>query len=167
MSSQVHTYNCLIKKRTMNFIYTQVQLRFVNNRIGWKALPFKALWLALMVFICCIEQGIAREMTSTENHTSIVEKAATVSGVVKDAAGEPLIGVNVLAKGTNTGIATDVDGKYSLNVPEGATTLVFSYTGYKTVEEVINGRTTIDVVMVEDAELVDEVVVIGYGNSSR
>lgn len=89
---------------------------------------------------------------------------STVNGVVKDSAGEPLIGVNVLEKGTTNGTVTDANGKFTLNVASGKTLLI-SYIGYKT-QEVTAGR-NLNIVLKEDNELLDEVVVIGYGSISR
>lgn len=87
----------------------------------------------------------------------------TVSGTVVDSTGEPLLGVSVLIKGTSNGMATDIDGKYSLkNVPSDAT-LEFSYIGYKTVDIKVAGQTEINVTMTEDSAVLDEVVVVGYG----
>ncbi len=91
----------------------------------------------------------------------------TISGVVSDAAGEPLIGASVTVKGQQTGVATDIDGNYQLaGVPDDAT-LVFSYVGFKTVEEAVKGRTVINMTLAEDSQLLDEVVVVGYGSLSR
>ncbi len=88
---------------------------------------------------------------------------ATVSGTLTDAeSGDPLIGASILAVGTGTGTITDFDGNYSLNVPNGVTQLQFSYTGYPTVVEDINGRTVITLALAP-GELLDEVVVVGYG----
>lgn len=91
----------------------------------------------------------------------------TVSGIVKDDTGEALIGVSILVKGTSTGTASDWDGSYTLKVPDGNNTLVFSYTGYKPMEVQIDGRTNIDVVMSVDAQVLDELVVIGYGTVKK
>ena len=92
----------------------------------------------------------------------------TVSGTVAEAAtGDPAIGVSVLVKGTSMGTVTDIDGKYSLpNVPSDAT-LVFSYIGMTTLEEAVNGRSTINVALQEDVQALDEVVVIGYGTARK
>jgi TonB-linked SusC/RagA family outer membrane protein len=87
----------------------------------------------------------------------------TISGTVSDASGETLIGASILVKGTSTGTITDFDGTYSLEVPEGATTLVFSYTGYSSKEVEIGASNTIDLVMEEAAETLSEVVVTGLG----
>ena len=86
-----------------------------------------------------------------------------VAGKVTDRTGQPLIGVSVKIKGTNSGVSTDVNGQYSLNIPDGNKTLVFTYIGYLSQEIPVNNRTAINVSMQEDAAILDEVVVIGYG----
>ena len=86
----------------------------------------------------------------------------TVKGQVKDDAGEPLALVSIAEQGTSNGTVTDLDGNYSISVPSNAT-LQFSFMGYTTVTEQVNGRTTINVTLSEDAELLEEIVVIGYG----
>ena len=93
--------------------------------------------------------------------------AQTVSGVLTDAdTGDPLIGASVLAVGTSTGTITDFDGNYSLEVPEGVTQLQFSYTGYATRTEEINGRSTISLEM-SAGQILEEVVVVGYGTTKK
>lgn len=92
----------------------------------------------------------------------------TVSGtVMEEATGEPAIGVTVLVKGTSNGTVTDMDGNYSLSNVPGDATLVFSYIGMMTLEEPLNGRTTINVTLREDVQALDEVVVIGYGAARK
>ena len=86
----------------------------------------------------------------------------TVTGTVTDDGGETLIGATVQAKGTTVGTVTDIDGKYSLEVPDGATALVFSYTGFQTQEREIGASNVIDIVLAEGLEL-SEVVVTGLG----
>ena len=70
-----------------------------------------------------------------------------VSGTVSDADGEALIGASVLVKGTTTGSITDVDGRYSVSVPDGSTVLVFSYTGFETQEVSLGASNTVDVIL--------------------
>ncbi|MBW6490346.1 MAG: TonB-dependent receptor [Lentimicrobium sp.] len=90
-----------------------------------------------------------------------------VSGQVKSADdGETLPGVTVVVKGTTTGAATDLDGRYSLDVPSTAT-LVFSFVGMETQEIAVQGKTTINVALSSSASMLDEVVVVGYGSSKR
>jgi iron complex outermembrane receptor protein len=92
---------------------------------------------------------------------------STVSGIITDKADAmPLPGVNVIIKGTARGTATDFDGKYSLEVNDGET-LVISYVGYTTQEIVFSGQTTINIVLEEDAAQLDEVVLIGYGSTTK
>jgi len=86
----------------------------------------------------------------------------TVTGVVTDATGEALIGVNILESGTTNGAISDLDGSYSITVSDGAT-LVFSFTGMRTVTEAVSGRSTVDLIMEEDAALLDEVIVSALG----
>ncbi len=90
-------------------------------------------------------------------------KRVTISGTVTDDTGEPLIGVNVVVKGTTVGTATDFDGSYSLDAPDDATTLVFSYTGFNTEEVAIDGRTIINLTMSTDVRQLNEVVVTALG----
>ncbi|MEJ1223219.1 SusC/RagA family TonB-linked outer membrane protein [Sediminicola sp. 1XM1-17] len=92
-------------------------------------------------------------------------KAQTVSGTVSDASG-PLPGASVLVKGTTNGTQTDFDGNYTLNNVGGTATLVFSYIGYKPLEVAVNGRSTISITLEEDAQALDEVVIIGYGTTT-
>ncbi|RIA10753.1 iron complex outermembrane receptor protein [Flavobacteriaceae bacterium MAR_2010_72] len=92
--------------------------------------------------------------------------AQTVSGVVTDASG-PIPGVNVLVKGTTTGTQTDFDGNYSLNISSADAVLVFSFLGYATQEIPVNGRSTINVTLLEDAAQLAEVVVVGYGSTTK
>ncbi|MBQ8520784.1 MAG: TonB-dependent receptor [Bacteroides sp.] len=92
----------------------------------------------------------------------------TVSGVVVDVNNEPLIGVNVTVKGDATlGAITDIDGKWTLSVPSSNSTLVFSYIGYTSQEVTVGSKTNIKVTLKEDAQALDEVVVIGYGTVKR
>jgi len=88
-----------------------------------------------------------------------------VTGVVTDKTGEPLIGVNVLEKGTTNGTVTDIDGKFTVDMPQGKT-LVFSFIGFVTQEIKVTSN-VVNVVLNEDTKTLDEVVVIGYGSMTR
>ena len=74
----------------------------------------------------------------------------------------PLPGVNVVVKGTATGVITDIDGNFTISVPSDAT-LTFTYVGFKAQDVAVNGQTTLNVVLQEDMETLEEVVVVGYG----
>ncbi|TFU94843.1 TonB-dependent receptor [Barnesiella sp. WM24] len=90
----------------------------------------------------------------------------TVSGTVVDELGEPLIGATVQQKGTSNGTSTDIDGNYTLSVSPKATITV-SYVGYNTQNIEVNGRNVINVTMQENSAVLDEVVVVGYGQMKR
>ena len=94
-----------------------------------------------------------------------VQQTKKVSGVVSDAMG-PIIGASVKVKGTSTGVATDFDGNFTLNVQPGAT-LVVSYIGYVTKEIKVGNQTTLSITLEEDKKLLDEVVVVGYGTMKK
>lgn len=94
-------------------------------------------------------------------------RTKTVNGTVTDQNGEPIIGANVLVKGTTNGIITDINGNYSLaNVTEDAT-IQFSYIGYQTTEVKANSKELARIILKEDSELLDEVIVVGYGVQKR
>ena len=94
-----------------------------------------------------------------------VQQTKKVSGVVQDAMG-PVIGASVKVKDTNTGVATDFDGKFTLSVKPGAT-LVISYIGYITKEVKVGNQTSLTINLEEDKKLLDEVVVVGYGTMKK
>lgn len=93
-------------------------------------------------------------------------QSKTVSGKVTDTTGEAIIGVSVAVKGTAIGTVTNLDGEYSINVPESSSTLVFSYIGMIT-QEIVPTSNVLDVMLQESAQDLDEVVVIGYGVQKR
>ena len=94
------------------------------------------------------------------------QQAKKVSGVIIDATGLPVIGANVLEKGTTNGVITDLDGNFTLNVKPGAT-LVVTYIGYQTQEIEVGNQTTFNITLKEDSEMLDEVVVVGYGTMKK
>lgn len=109
-------------------------------------------------FATTSERGYEGIPTVTEDKIPI-----DVSGTISDASGEPLVGVNVLIKGTSTGTSSDFNGKYTITDVSDNDVLVFSYIGYQTQEVPVEGRTQIDVVMTSDAEMLEEVVVTALG----
>jgi TonB-linked SusC/RagA family outer membrane protein len=99
--------------------------------------------------------------------TLVQPVAWTITGKVVTAQGESLPGVTVVVKGTSNGTATDADGAFSLNVPETAGTLVFSFIGYTSKEVPFTGAGNFNVTMLEDAKALEEVVVVGYGTQRK
>ena len=92
----------------------------------------------------------------------VQQNVVTVKGQVVDEKGEPVIGANVIVEGTTNGVITDLDGNFSIKCNKGAT-LVFSFMGYKTVEHKASGQ-RMRIEMVEDAQALDEVVIVGFGS---
>ena len=91
----------------------------------------------------------------------------TLEGTVKDASGLGLPGVNVLEKGTKNGTSTDFDGRYKIKLTNPKATLVFSFIGFKTEEASTSGKSKVDIMMEEDANKLNEIVVVGYGSVKK
>lgn len=97
---------------------------------------------------------------------SMMAQTISVSGVVKDGSGLEIIGANVIEKGTTNGVITDFDGKFTLNVSSDATLLI-SYVGYQDQEIKVAGKKFFEIILKEDNEMLDEVVVVGYGTMKK
>lgn len=91
----------------------------------------------------------------------------SVTGLVRDANNEPLIGVTVSVKGTNQATMTDIDGRFTIAVTNANATLEFTYVGFNKQAVALDGKTNVDVYLKEDTKLLDEVVVVGYGSMKR
>ena len=91
----------------------------------------------------------------------------TVKGVITEASGDPIPGVNIVLKGTTTGAITDLDGNYTLTVPDENAVLVFSYVGYLNQEVAVGNQTSIDITLLEDVVGLEEVIVVGYGSQRK
>ncbi|MBO0321518.1 TonB-dependent receptor [Muricauda sp. CAU 1633] len=102
------------------------------------------------------------------NLTSTVHRdQLTITGIVTDTSGEPLAGATVLEKGTTNGTMTDFNGAFSIAVSSSSSVLVISYVGMQKIEQVVGSSTTLNFQMSEDAQALDEVLVIGYGTQQR
>ena len=133
------------------------QTRKVFSRSGLIA----GLCLSSLVSSYAIPNGV--DATKAKNESvMITQQAKKVSGVVTDSAGEPIPGANVVQKGTTNGTVTDLDGKYTLDVPNNAT-LVVSFIGYTTQEVKVGSQSVLNVSLAEEAIGLNEVVAIGYG----
>ncbi|MCD8262315.1 MAG: carboxypeptidase-like regulatory domain-containing protein [Bacteroides sp.] len=122
----------------------------MNSRYNKKIRPS---WSKLLLFIL-----ISCQFTLSAQNTS-----RTISGVVKDESGDPLIGANVMLKeDSSTGTITDMDGQFTLQVPA-AGTLVISYLGYHQQQVAIAGKTSLNIILREDTQTLDDLVVVGYG----
>ena len=115
------------------------------------------------IFLVCLALFGFSSMFANGLESSLQQ---TITGSVTSSDGVPLPGVSILVQGANTGVVTDFNGTFQMDVSSDAT-LEFSYIGFKTLTVDINGRTSIDVVMEEDLAQLDEVVVVGYGTQKR
>lgn len=130
----------------------------------------EANWLQKYCMLClCICLLISPAFAESANDSGIVagQMAKDITGVVTDSSGEPLIGATVSVVGSTSGAITDMDGRFRLiNVPDGATVRI-SYIGYITQQFTVDNRTNYTVTLREDSEMIDEIIVIGYGTTTR
>ena len=110
--------------------------------------------------------GNNKEVTTNSDTTTDGDAGKTIKGVINDEQGETIIGASVIIKGEDTGTTSDMDGRFTLEAPEGAI-LVISYIGYHTQEVKVRKRSLLRVVLKEDNQLLDEVVVVGYGTVKK
>lgn len=116
---------------------------------------FERLHLPMLVFLFCV-------CTTTLSYAQHM-----VSGVVKDVTGEPIIGANVVEKGTTNGSITDIDGKFSFSISKPVVTLSVSYIGYQPQDYAYKGQGSVIITLKEDLQNLDEVVVVGYGVAKK
>ncbi len=124
--------------------------------------PFALLSACFILSASAFAQDATIDGVPSVGETAIANAQQTVSGLVVDSQGEPLIGATVAVKGTSTATATDIDGNYALKARKGDT-LVFSYIGFASQEHKVGDNPTIDVTMTEDSQMLDEVVVTALG----
>ena len=129
-----------------------------GRRVAWAS----RWWMALCLLGAAPVAVNAVDVNGHPGQNVVEQSTFPVSGVVKDANGEPLIGVNIRLKNTTSGTITDLDGKFKLNVKQGDV-LVFSYTGYTTKEVTIKDRTSLNITMEENLTELGEVVVTALG----
>jgi TonB-linked SusC/RagA family outer membrane protein len=131
----------------------------------------KRIFILAVSILCLFLSNAAVHGTMANNgsfNSNPDEQPRTVTGVITDAkTGEPLIGVNIVVQGTNTGVITDFTGKYSITVPNSNAILIFSYIGYNTETRAVGDATNLTLGLTAEAESLDEVVVIGYGTQRK
>ncbi len=141
------------------------QLLPKSKQVGYKNVISAVL---MLVFCFSTMVGFGAPVYANDKNPEQVNDAdfATVTGTVKDATGEPIPGATVMVEGSGTGTATDIDGNFSIEVPEGGV-LVFSFIGYQTKKVNVGSQSTINVVLEEDLSSLEEVVVVGYGTQEK
>ena len=117
------------------------------------------LWGVFLLAAICVQ--------AAHGQTAAPQNGKSVSGTVVDEKGNPVIGASVIVKGTQKGAVTDADGRYVLLGVGSGDALQFSYLGYYTVTEKVGPRTTVDAVLSEMSNMLNDVVVVGYGAQKR
>lgn len=146
-SAQVVDLN---RKVSLNFVNTEVS-EVLNAMFGNTAIGYE------------IKDGKIYLFKAAERTTALAnQQKKTITGTVVDPNGEAVIGANVVVKGTTNGTITDMDGKFSLEVPEGAM-LEITYVGYANQEIKVGNQSSLSIIMKDDSEALDELVVVGYG----
>ena len=137
--------------------------RLFASAYGCKASRSFLIWSLSAAMSISVAPMMAEVSSDVRNFgTQLVTQVKSVTGTIIDETGEPMIGVSVLVQGTTTGTVTDLDGKFVLEVPANAT-LVISYIGYKTQNIKVGSQHAFAIKMESDNEVLDEVVVVGYG----
>lgn len=124
-----------------------------------------AIITAVLLLGCAMPQQAAADIYEKHESNTVQQQKVKATGVVTDETGEPVIGVSVKVQGSNTGTITNLDGEFSLDAPKGAT-LEFSFVGYKTATAQVTGA-PIRITLKEDSEVLDEVVIVGYGSQKK
>ncbi len=126
----------------------------------------KKLIIALGILLGLLPLTRVWAQSQANGRQEVSQSQKTVKGTITDVNGEPLIGVNVVIVGQTDGTITDMDGKYSISVPVGAK-LRFSYIGYTEQEVVVGNKSVLDIILKESSEIMDEVVVVGFGTQKK
>ncbi|MDR2914590.1 MAG: TonB-dependent receptor [Tannerella sp.] len=130
----------------------------------------KALKVVMYVFLGAGAGVLSVQAAPDSREAGVVEiaqQSITITGTVTDNQGDPVIGANVVEKGTTNGTSTDMDGKFRLTVRNAQSVLLVTYIGYANQEEIVGNKTSFNIILQEDAKIMDEVVVIGYGTQRK
>lgn len=132
----------------------------------------KLLFMKRFSFILLLINLLAVPFLNAENVTGLdkdlyMQQGITITGTITDDFGEPLPGAAIIVKGTSTGMVSDANGKYSISVPNSDAILVFSFIGFSSKEIPVRNQTVINITLSDDAQLIEEVVVVGYGSMKK
>lgn len=127
----------------------------------------KSMILAVAVMLGSAYGSSLHSENGVKDYLSVNQTTKTIKGKVIDKDGEPLIGVSVSIIGTSLGVITDIDGSYTINIPENATQLKFSYLGFKEQIFTVGTQSEINVTLLDNEQILSEVVVVGYGTQKK
>lgn len=141
------------------------------NSLYDRALLSKKILKAVMYVFLGTGAGVLSVQAAPDSrdmeNAAIAQQSITITGTVVDNLGDPVIGANVVEKGTTNGTSTDIDGKYHLTVKNAQAVIQVTYIGYASQEFVAGNQTIHNITLMEDAQLMDEVIVIGYGTQRK
>lgn len=134
-----------------------------QNACKCRMLLFMGLCLSGVYLYAADDGNAERNVSAVQTVQAVSQAKFKVTGVVKDINGEPVIGATVTVKDAPGGTLTDLDGKFSIEVPDKDAVVVVSFIGYNTVEMKVSGRQSLNVILEEDVQSLDEVTVVAYG----
>ncbi|WP_236971129.1 SusC/RagA family TonB-linked outer membrane protein [Membranihabitans marinus] len=163
--SVIDAYRVSIRRNAIN-VETALNLILEGTPLHYKLIKDKVLIYNRKT------KSVVRPISTKVNHLFLGQKILkeleiNLTGKVVDSDGNPLIGVNVLVKGSDKGTATDFDGNFSIKDVDEQAVLLISYIGYQTQEVAVAGKTNLTITLIEDSQTLDEVVVVGYGTQKK
>lgn len=160
-------FNEIEKQSEFLFNYRDIDISDVKAKVNIKSGSIKEVLTQAL-------KNTDLSYSINDRHVTIFKKPQVkkedrklISGNVKDENGELLLGVSIIIKGTSLGTVTDIDGNYSIEVPNDQSVLVFTYLGYKSKEISVSGKSKLDVIMSEDTKNLEEVIIVGYGTQKK
>ncbi|MDR0714067.1 MAG: TonB-dependent receptor [Bacteroidales bacterium] len=146
----------------ISLIHNNIEAEYgATNMFKYPFVRLRSIFVGMLLTVAALLQAnVAHGEVSSP-------QGVVVAGIVTDASGEPLPGVNVVTEGGTRGVITDANGKYSITVSNSDAVLVFSFVGYVTQEAIVGDQATVNISLPEDARRLEEVVVIGYGTQKR
>jgi TonB-dependent starch-binding outer membrane protein SusC len=140
-------------------------LTHLRGHLAFGIVPRYAIKLIIVISIAGSQTQAGAPGKS--NTISFLVQAASVQGIILSETGAPLPGVNIIEKGTSNGTTSDSNGRYSLAVADADAVLVFSFIGFISQEVNVNGRSALDITLIEDVRSLDEIVVVGYSSQEK
>jgi len=139
----------------------------MNVKLKSRFLRNNGILLAIAILLGCMQSTVLYAGMKIDGDFSVNQSNRIIRGKVVDRNGEPLIGVSVSIVGTSRGVITDLDGLYSIDMPEGGNQIKFSYLGYKEQIVAIGNKSEINITLHDDDQVLSEVVVVGYGTQKK
>lgn len=150
----------------LNYVFDKIMNK-TSNLLSLKDIAKVSSFCLLFSAFSANATDIKSAASEKSLEVNVVQQDKKITGVIVDSSGEPVIGANVVVKGTTVGSITDLDGAFTIeSVPNGAT-LQISYIGYKNQEVAVKNQTVLNITLIEDSETLQEVVVVGYGSSVK